>query len=245
MKTLSFSVRNVKEILRDPLNLGFGLGFPLILLFLLSMIQRNIPVEMFAIESLVPGVAVFGLSFISLFSALTIAKDRSGSFILRLFTSPMRAVDFLVGYTLPMLPLALGQTCVCYLAACCLGLRPTVHMLAAIAAALPTAVLFIAIGLLCGACFNDKQVGGVCGALLTNVSAWLSGTWFDIALVGGVFQAIAECLPFFHAVQAGRYALAGNYAGMWPELLWVGGYAVVCFAAAVFVFMRKMYADRL
>ena len=125
------------------------------------------------------------------------------------------------------------------------GLHNVENLLAAIAAALPTAVLFIAIGLLCGACFNDKQVGGVCGALLTNVSAWLSGTWFDIALVGGVFQAIAECLPFFHAVQAGRYALAGNYAGMWPELLWVGGYALVCFAAAVFVFMRKMYADRL
>ena len=69
MKVFVFAKRCLKEILRDPLNLAFGLGFPVAILLLLSAIQTNVPVELFAIESLAPGAAVFGLSFMTLFSA--------------------------------------------------------------------------------------------------------------------------------------------------------------------------------
>ena len=43
MRMFTFAGRNTKEILRDPLTLFFGLGFPLVLLLLLSAIQANIP----------------------------------------------------------------------------------------------------------------------------------------------------------------------------------------------------------
>ena len=42
MRMLTFAKRCAKEILRDPLNLGFGLGFPLILMVLLTSLQKNI-----------------------------------------------------------------------------------------------------------------------------------------------------------------------------------------------------------
>lgn len=109
MKMLSFARRNRKEMLHDPLTFGFGIGFPLILLLLLSLIQANVPVPMFQIDALTPGVAAFGLSFVSLFSGMTIAKDRANALMLRLLTSPMKASDFILGYTLPLLPLALAQ----------------------------------------------------------------------------------------------------------------------------------------
>ena len=76
MRMLTFAKRNLKEILRDPINLVFGLGFPLILLLLLSAIQANVPVNIFEIDTLTPGITVFGLSFITLFSATLVAKDR-------------------------------------------------------------------------------------------------------------------------------------------------------------------------
>ncbi|HBL50927.1 MAG TPA: ABC transporter permease, partial [Firmicutes bacterium] len=101
MKSLAFAARNRKELLRDPLNLAFGLGFPLVLMLLLSAIQANIPVSLFEIEKLAPGLAVFGLSFISLFSGTLIAKDRGTSFLMRLFASPLSASDFILGYTMP------------------------------------------------------------------------------------------------------------------------------------------------
>ena len=44
MRMLAFARRNWKEILRDPLTLAFGAGFPLVLLLLFSLIQRNVPV---------------------------------------------------------------------------------------------------------------------------------------------------------------------------------------------------------
>ncbi|MGM9521257.1 MAG: ABC transporter permease [Oscillospiraceae bacterium] len=241
MRFAAFASRNLKEIVRDKLNLMFGIAFPLVLLFLLSLIQSNIPVELFAVDKLTPGVAVFGLSFISLFSGMLIARDRTSSFMARLFTSPLSSADFIFGYTLPLIPMSLAQSLVCFAAAVPLGLTVSLNTLLSIVIMIPAALLYIGIGLLCGSLFTDKQVGGVCGALLTNVSAWLSGTWFDTALVGGFFQKLAQCLPFMHAVEAGRAALYGNYSTIPGHLLWVIGYAAVIFGAAIWVFRRKMH----
>ena len=244
MKTMWFAGRCGKEILRDKLNLAFGIGFPVILLLLLSAINASIPAEagmtLFELPNLTPGVAVFGLSFFSLFSALLIAKDRESAFMMRLLTSPLSAAGFIMGYTLPLLPMAAAQTALCYLVAMLLGLSPTVNILMAILINIPAALFFIGVGLLCGTLMGTKQVGGICGALLTNLSAWLSGTWFDTALVGGVFEGIANVLPFVHAVKVGRHALAGEFAGMFPDFWWVLGYAVLMLAVARFFFMRKM-----
>lgn len=245
MKTLTFASRNSKEILRDRINLGFGLAFPVVLLLLLTLIQSNIPVNIFAIEHLTPGIAVFGLSFISLFSGMLIAKDRCSSLIMRLFASPMSSSNFIVGYTMPLLPMAIVQIIVCFIAALLLGLEFNLHLFMTVIVLIPAAVLFIGVGLLCGILFTDKQVGGICGALLTNLSAWLSGTWFDLELVGGAFKAFAEALPFVHAVNAGRAALAGDYAGIFPDLWWVIGYAVVIMTIAVIIFTKKMNSDNM
>ncbi len=240
MKMLTFAYRNTKEILRDPLNLGFGLGFPLVLLFLLSAIQASIPVSLFEIEHLTPGICVFGLSFMSLFSAVVISKDRSSALLSRLYTSPMNPWDFIFGYTLPILPIAVGQSAICYLAALCLGLTPSVNILTALLFILPASLLYVGLGLLFGSVLSDKQVGGICGGLLTNLSAWLSGTWFDLELVGGTFKKIAYALPFVHAVDMERAALAGDFVAAFPHLLWMLGYAALVIAMAVLLFLRQM-----
>lgn len=244
MRYSVFARRNAKEILRDPVNLAFGIGFPLVLMLLLSAIQANIPVSLFEITNLAPGLSVFGLSFIALFSGTLIAKDRSTSLMMRLFTSPLTSSDFIFGYTIPLLPMSILQSIICYLAAAVLGLELNVNVLIALIVQIPTAVIFIALGLLCGTVFNDKQVGGICGALLTNVSAWLSGTWFDLNLVGGAFKTIAYALPFAHAVDAGKAAVKGDYASIFPHLWWVTAYALIVTAAAVIVFKRKMKSDQ-
>lgn len=240
MRTLTFAKRNTKEILRDPINLAFMFGFPLVLLLLLSAIQSSVPVPLFDIESLTPGITVFGLAFMTLFSATIIAKDRKSALLQRLYTTPMTAKDFILGYTLPIIPLTLVQATACYIVAIFLGLKITIGMLYALLLILPVSLLYIGIGLLCGSLLNDKQVGGVCGALLTNLSAWLSGVWFDLALVGGAFQKIANALPFIHAVEMEKAALAGNLSAIFVHLLWVLGYAAAALIAAVYFFLRQM-----
>lgn len=241
MKTLVFAKRNMKEISRDIISVIFGVIFPIILLLLLTVIQSNIPGDQgpFVIEKLAPGIAIFGLSFISLFSGLLISKDRNSSLMMRLISSPMKSSDFILGYILPLIPIALLESTGCFLSALFLGLKPDISILYAIITSLPAALLFIGIGILSGSLFNEKQVGGVCGALLTNISAWLSGIWFDVTLVGGWFETIANLLPFVHAVNVSKLIIAHDYAQVLPELLWVIGYAIVIIIIAIYVFMKK------
>lgn len=240
MRAYTFSVRTAKEILRDPLTLFFGIGFPLVLLFLLSAIQANIPVSLFEIENLTPGIVVFGLSFISLFTATLVSKDRSSSLLQRLFTTPMKSGDFLAGYILPLIPISLMQGAVCFIAAIVLKLPISINILYSLLLLIPISLFYISIGLLCGSLLNDKQVGGICGALLTNLSAWLSGTWFDLELVGGAFKKIAYSLPFVHAVEMEKCALSGSFEGFWEHFAYVAVYTAVILTLAIFVFTKKM-----
>lgn len=240
MRMMTFAKRCAKEILRDPLNLFFGLGFPLVLLLLLSAIQANIPVELFEISSLAPGIAVFGLSFMTLFSATLVAKDRESALAQRLYTTPLKSYDFIIGYMLPLIPIALGQTVICYAAALFLGLDFSVNILWAIVGIIPIAIFNISLGLLCGSLLGVKQVGGICGALLTNISAWLSGIWFDLSLVGGAFKKVAYALPFYHAVELERDMVSGDLMGAMEHALPVLIYAFAANVLAVACFLRQM-----
>lgn len=237
MRMIAFARRNAREILRDPLSLGFGLGFPMILLALMTLIQRNVPVEIFEMESLLPGICAFGESFFALFSAQLISKDRSSALMMRLKNSPLRARDFILGYALPLLPMALLQGALCVIFALLLGLEPGWSILSMLVSLLPGALVFIALGLICGSLLSERQVGGICGALLTNLSAWLSGAWFDLKLIGGGFEAFAYAMPFANAVDAARAALAGQPAG--TALLVSCIYAAGLCALAVVVFARR------
>ena len=238
-RMLCFARRNQKELLRDPLSLFFGILFPIILLLLLTVIDRSLPAEaqmdLFHAEKLAPGIAVFSLSFIALFAAMLIAKDRGSSFLLRL-----TGKDFILGYLLPLLPMALVQMLACFAASLVLGLHFTCNILLAVAVCLPIAAVNIAIGMLCGTLLSEKAVGGVCGALLTNLSAWLSGIWFSLDLIGGAFREIAYLLPFANAVDAARAALTGNYGAIWGNLRVVLLWAFVLLLSAIAVFAKKM-----
>ena len=238
---IAFARRNAREILRDPLSLGFGLGFPLVLLALMTLIQRNVPVEIFAMESLLPGICVFGESFFTLFSAQLISKDRSSALMMRLKNSPLRSRDFILGYVLPLLPMSLLQGALCVLFALALGLAPGWGIARMLVSLLPAALVYIALGLIGGSLRTERQVGGGCGALLTNLSAWLSGAWFDLKLIGGGFEAFARALPFANAVDAARAALAGQAAG--TALIVVCAYAAALCALSVAIFARSMRAS--
>jgi ABC-2 type transport system permease protein len=243
MKTLAFSSRNRKEIIRDPLSLVFCVGVPLVMIVIFSFMQMNHPIEIYTIKNLAPGIAVFSFSFISLFSGMLIAKDRTSSFLTRLFASPMTSANFIAGYSLPLLPLALLQSTVCFLAALIFGLEFNLNLIFAILVMLPVAVMFIGFGLLLGCIFSDKQVGGIASILIMLVS-FMGGMWFDLNLMGSAYKTVANLLPFSHAVEAAKATLVGNYAVLPIHLLWTLGYAAVIFGLAILVFKSKMQSDQ-
>ena len=240
MKMLTFAKRYTKEILRDPINLCFGLVFPLVLLLLLSAMQANIPVSLFEIGTLTPGITVFGLSFMTLFSATLIAKDRESALLQKLYTTPLTGFDFIMGYMFPILPIAIGQTIICYLFAIPLGLTININIIYAIIGIIPMAIFNIALGLLCGSILGVKQVDGICGALLTNLSAWLSGVWLDLKLVEGFFEEIANTLPFVHAVEMEKALYNGNFELAASHILPILFYSILITVVAMFCFLNQM-----
>jgi len=240
MRMTSFAKRNLKEMLRDPLTLFFGLGFPGILIILLSAIQANIPVSLFEINSLAPGMTVFGLSFMTLFSATVVAKDRESAFLYRLYATPMKSFDFILGYTLPLIPISIAQCIFCFAVGMIFGLTITVNIIYSIICIIPISLFFIGLGLLFGSFLTQKQAGGICGSILTNLTAWLSGIWFDLDLVGGVFKAVAEVLPFYHAVKLEQAVFSGNFDGILPHVLIISAYGLISIISAIFVFLRQM-----
>ncbi|MCM6878894.1 ABC transporter permease [Enterococcus faecium] len=248
MRIILFAKRNMKEILRDPINLFFGLGFPLILLVLLLIINASIPSEanntMFSIEKLAPGLAMFGTAFMAMFAGMLLSKDRTSSFLMRLFASPMTSLDFILGYTLPLVVMALGQATITLMASCIVGLDTTVNILLAIFVTALTSLLFVGFGLLFGSLLNEKAVSGICGPLLTNVAVWLSGVFIPIDLIGGAFKTVADILPFYHSVQAIQAVLTGDFREMLPHLIIVLGYTSVIFILAIIAFRRKMNGDK-
>ena len=248
MRMFLFAKRNIKEILRDPINLFFGLGFPLVLLALLSIINSAIPPEakntMFQINNLAPGLTMFGSVFMALFAGMLLSQDRTSSFLMRLFTSPMTATDFILGYSLPMIVVTIVQATITLLVAGFLGLDININILFAIIMTALTSLLFVGTGLFFGSILNDKAVGGVCGALLTNVAGWLSGVFIPIDLIGGAFKTITNILPFYHSVEAIRISLSGNFNNLLPHLLVVIGYTIVIFIFAIIIFNRKMNGEK-
>ncbi|HLR23468.1 MAG TPA: ABC transporter permease [Pseudogracilibacillus sp.] len=241
MIATAFAERNLKEILRDRLNMLFGFGLPVVMLILLSLMQKKLigTEGIFSLENFVPGVAVFGLTFISLFAGVLISNDRDSSFLTRLFTSPLTGFDYIIGYSYPLLPMSIVQSVICFLTAVFLGLSISINILLAIVTLIPVAFLFISIGLMMGSLFSVKQMNGV-GPIFINVVLWLGGIVFPVEKIGGTFQMICNALPFIHSVDLARAALNGNYSAIFPHLLWVIGYAVIIFILAVILFKKKM-----
>lgn len=121
MRLTAFASRNTKEILRDPLTFCFGLGFPVVLLLLLSAINSAIPEQaqmtMFNIDKLTPGITVFGMSFISLFSSMLIGKGQNNKLYDEIIH--ISAQSTRVYYRLHTSAFANGNFAECRMCCCC------------------------------------------------------------------------------------------------------------------------------
>ena len=239
MKVNILSKRNAKEIIRDPVSIIFGIGLPVLLLCLMSTIQKKAAVDIFKIEYFAPAMAVFSYSFIYMFLGTLISKDRGSSFLNRLFSSPATASDYILGYSIPFIPIGILQSLACFTTAIFFGLEINVNLFITIIAMIPVSILFISFGLILGSLLSDKQVPPI-ASIIIQIVALSSGMWFDLSLIGGMVEKICRALPFAHAIDLSRYAMSGSYKNMLVELIWVVGYTFVMYILGVYIFKNKM-----
>lgn len=240
MKALIFSKRNLKEIIRDPVSLAFGVGLPVVMMIIFYYLYRSVSgmPSIYGVNSMAPGMAVFGLSFITLFMGMLIANDAQSSFLSRLFASPMKSTDFILGYSLPMLPCALFQIVICLAIGAVMGMKISIHILPAVIFLLIDALFYISLGLLFGSLFNSNQVGGI-SSLIVNATAILSGTWIPLDAVKGGFKTVCNMLPFSHSLTLVKNTLAGDYSNTLKDFVWVAISTLIISFAAAAIFKKK------
>ena len=238
MRYRALASRNLKEVWRDPLSLGLTIGLPVLMLVVLQALQGVD--EFFSPASLAPGVAVFGFVMLMFSAALTLSRDRESALFARLLTTPLRPNDFVVGYSLPYLPVAMAQALLIFAVAALFGLEVAGSVGPVILVLLLMAVLFIGLGMLTGVLFTSRQVPFVYMVIL--LLAIFGGTWVDIQSIGGVFLTVGNLFPFAHALDAVRDVMVdgAGLSDIATDLYWVIGYTVLVVVLAVVAFRSKM-----
>ena len=241
MRILNFAKRNFKEIIRDPLSIIFSVLLPLILLFVFK--QINIPSESYELQNFTPGIVVFGFSFISLFTAMLISKDRTTSLLIRLGISPMKPIEYILGYMLSIIPLILIQNVLFFILAIALGLNFSINIIWAILISLIIAILFIAIGIILGSLFSEKASSGI-SSIVVQLVCFTSGMYFPRELLGDVFSKICEYLPFESCVTIIKGIMNANLESITIRNIIVFSiYTILALVISIVIFKKKMISD--
>ena len=241
MRTLNFAKRNFKEIIRDPLSIIFSVLLPLFLLFIFK--QINIPNESYELHNFTPGIVVFGFSFITLFTAMLVSKDRTSSLLIRLGISPMKPIEYILGYMLSIIPLILIQNVLFFILAFAFGLSFSINIIWAILFSIVVAILFIAIGIILGSLFSEKASSGI-SSIVVQLVCFTSGMYFPRELLGDVFSRICEYLPFESCVTIIKGVMNANLESITIRNIIVFSiYTILALIISILIFKEKMISD--
>ena len=241
MRIFNFAKRNFNELIRDPLSLVFEIILPIFLLIIFQ--QFNIPSESFKLNNFTPGIIIFGFSFITLFTATLIAKDRESSLLIRLGVSPMKPYEFILGYIFSILPIVIIQSILFFIVAILLGLEFTINIILAIIISIFVSILFIALGILIGSLVSEKATGGL-GSIVVQLVCFTSGMYFSKELVGKAFSVICDILPFESSLEIIKAFLNNNYnlIGLRNIIVFLI-YTLITVIISVVIFKSKMTSD--
>ena len=242
MRFAELAIRNFKEMWRDPISMGLEIGIPAGFLVIFWALGRSTGDESFLIPTmLVPGIAVFGFTFLVMFSAVVLARDRESALLSRLLSAPLKPRDFILSYSLPYIPVVILQMALCFGIGALLGLEMLGNAGLAFLILLVMGIGCVELGMILGLLFTANQVSGVGSAIITLV-ALLGGIWIDLGTIGGVFYGVGNALPFAHAINGARDVMAygAGFSGIATDFYWVLGYTIVFFVLGIFLFRRRM-----
>ena len=208
--TFIFTKRNLKEMLRDPLLYVFCAGFPLFMVVMFQVIMNysegNTPI--FELNSLIPGIMMFSYSLLMLMTSLLISKDKTQSFLKRLYTSPMKAHHYIIGYFIPYFIIGLAQSFICIiLGYICSGIRGVEFTdfgsaMLLVVEMIPIMLINIFLGMAFGMLLNDKSAPAIT-SIFISCSGVIGGAWMPLDTMGD-FEVVARAFPFHPSVYLGR-----------------------------------------
>lgn len=238
MRSQALAKRNFIEVWRDPLSLSLTVALPVGMLLVLQLLGDVD--DFFSVTSVAPGAILFGFVMLMFSAALSLSRDRESALFSRLLTAPLHPNEFVYGYSLPYLPVAILQALALSGVAWILGLESNGSLWLIALILLVMAVMYIGWGMILGVSFSTKTVTfPYMGILLLTI---FGGAWMDIEAIGGGFKTVGDWFPFAHALDAMRDVLidGAGFSAIATDLYWVLGYTVITATLAVLVFRRRM-----
>ena len=193
-----------------------------------------------AVNFYFPGIAVYGFMILISTAAGIIAGDREKGFLSRMFTTPAKPWDFILGYALPFIPVLIISALVYLGVGMGLGLTIVGNLGYVFLIFFLIGLSAIGIGMIVGSLVKSESQTGVSWIFIVPV-AMISGAWFTVDRMPSAVKSIAGALPFIHAIEGARAVINGSsLSAVMPDLYWLVGWAVVLFAAGIILFRRTM-----
>jgi ABC-2 type transport system permease protein len=193
-----------------------------------------------AVNFYFPGIAVYGLMILIATAAEIIAGDREKGFLSRMFTTPARPSDFILGYSLPFIPVLVISSLVYLGVGMGLGLTVVGNLGHAFLIFFLIGLCAIGIGMIVGSLIKSESQAGISWLFIVPM-AMLSGAWFTVDRMPSALKSIANVLPFIHAIDASRAVVNGSsFSAITLDIYWLVGWAVVLFATGILLFRRTM-----
>lgn len=239
MSAVAYTRYELLRTVRERRLLLFGLGFPLILYFVIAVPNRHmadfggsgVSAPLYYMVSL----ASFGTMMSMVSTGGRIAGERQVGWTRQLRITPLSPQAYLrakvlTGYTMAALSLVL-----LYIAGASLGVSLTAKTWVETTLLIAVALLpFAALGIALGHFLTVDAVGPAIGGTV-SLLALISGTWFPVQ--SGFLHDVGQFLPSYWLVQAGRISLHGSAWGVegWAVVI---GWTVVLTAVAAYAYMR-------
>jgi len=202
----------------------------------------HLETEITEIDFIAPGIIIFGLLILIPTSARIIVHDKEKGFLSRLLTTPLRPVEFISGYSLCLVVIAIAQIIIFILVGWLLGMDIVGSIGLAFLIFLLTAVCSIGIGMVVASLSkSENQAEPLCWIFAMPL-AMLSGCWFSVEMLPSYLRAVAYAFPFAHAIDASKAVITRGVGleAVSSDVLFLAGWAVVIFAIGVILFRRSM-----
>lgn len=199
------------------------------------------------LDFLIPGLLAFTIMQLSVAgSGFNIVEYRRKGILRRLFVTPLQPKDFIAGIVMSRLVLCVLQISVQLgIAVLLLDVAILGSYLALYSIIILGSIIFLCLGFWLGSLAKTQQSIQAIGNLVIFPQIFLSGIFYPIDSLPSLMQPIASILPLSFVANAMR-EIANNGATLltiWPDMLGMLVWMVVCFILATRFFVWKEVAS--
>jgi len=202
----------------------------------------HIETEITYVDFIGPGIIIFGLLILIPTSARTVVRDKEKGMLSRLLTTPTRPVDFILGYSLYLVVIAIAQIIIFMVAAWLLGMDIVGNFWLAFLVFFLAGLCSIGVGMVVASLSKTEQQAEPLCWLISMPLAMLSGCWFSIEMMPQYLRGLAYAFPYAHAIDASRGILVRGVGmeAVSNDFLFLIGWAVIIFTIGIILFQRSM-----